>query len=214
MSGHPGTAGRGITMAARTRLRAALVLAATVLTAACRAQPPELGVDGPVTAPIEYGKWFQYERDLFGYNPAFMPGPVSFDLANRPYMLAFDDDAGTNAAVQTLDDDGNWIRLDHKVSVLQRYPEWDGAYLTGVSCEARIVFDGDGDAYMVMDARSSNLEKVLLLHSRDRCRSWDVYELPCGYARLEFQDTHNDLSRPPVVLGRAVSYTHLTLPTN
>ena len=45
---------------------------------------PELAVAGPVTAPIQHEKYFRMERELFGYDPRYVPAPVSFDAENRP----------------------------------------------------------------------------------------------------------------------------------
>ena len=168
-----------------------LLLVAAVST---RAQDkPELGVPGSVCAPIQHRAFWRLEPELFGYRPRFVPGVVTFGPENRPYIR----DRG---AVQTLDRDGKWVRLDFAGCVQRAYPKWDGKFSTGPFAEEHVVFDAGGDAYLIVNATRSSVGQVLLLHSRDRCRSWALYSLGRGYARLERADGHNDLSHPPPVL--------------
>ncbi len=195
--------------AAVTAVVVALVPAQEVALA--DTQPaPEMATDGPVLAPIRYQKWFEGERELFGYSPRFVPNAVTFDRDNRPYIRTDLDHESRPDVVQTLGDDGSWVSLEIGPSITQAYPAWDGEMLRGPGSERRVVFDDDGDAYTLADCRSSNLERVLLLHSRDRCRTWTTYELDCYFARLEFQSGHNDLSRPPAIAARG-GRTHLFL---
>jgi len=194
-------------MPARTRLLAVLLcpLAAGCVGPAAKA-PPELGVAGPVLAPIRHERFFRGERELFGYRPRFWPNTVTFDPDNRPYLRAGDEHQGwknTVGVVQTLDRRGRWRRLDFTSAIRARFPKWDGTFLRSHFAEERIAFDAAGDAYMVVNGTRSSLHRNLLLHSRDRCRSWHVHELPAGWARLEMPDGHNDLDRPPVLLVHA-----------
>ena len=109
-----------------------LLLVAAVST---RAQDkPELGVPGSVCAPIQHRAFWRLEPELFGYRPRFVPGVVTFGPENRPYIR----DRG---AVQTLDRDGKWVRLDFAGCVQRAYPKWDGKFSTGAFAEEHVVFD-------------------------------------------------------------------------
>jgi len=54
------------------------------------------------------------------------------------------------------------------------------------------VFDRDGVAYALAGTSAGRL----LLHSKDRCRSWVPYSVPIN-AKLEHDDGNNDLTGPP-----------------
>lgn len=163
---------------------------------------PELGA--PASAPIKHEKFFRGERELFGYNPRFEPNVVTFDPDNRPYIRSQGPMPGwtnTVGVVQTLDADGRWLRLDFTPPIKERYPEWDGCLFTGPFAEERIVFDSAGDAYMNVNCTRSNIKRNFLLYSKDRCRSWQLYELPGVRAQFEVPDGHNDCQSPPVILS-------------
>jgi len=146
-------------------------------------------------APIVHKKYFQQERELFGYNPQYEPNIVTFDPDNVPYVRT------PRGTVMTLTND-NWIEYDFKTSVSNALSDWGGAFFTGPFSSEHIVFDNDGDAYMTMklDPAKTN-SRAILLHSKDKCRSWTVYVLPYSHrgAGLEHQDMHNDIAHPPVL---------------
>lgn len=153
----------------------------------------ELGVPGPILCPIQHRPFWRLERELFGYQPRFVPGVVTFGPKNRPYIRA-------EGAVQTLDEKGQWVRLDFAKFVQAKYPNWDGKFGTGPFAEEHVVFDDGGDAYMIVNATRSSIKQLLLLHSADRVRTWQVHTLGPGRARLERRDGHNQLKYPPPVL--------------
>ncbi len=139
------------------------------------AMAAELSVEEPVLAPIHYGDR-KGEKELFGYNPAFNPNVVSFDLQNRPYIRIR---AGKKPAhgvaqgtlLQTVDGQGNWIVLDIWDRIENR-PEGHWAE----KFRYEIVFDGRGEAYLLVDG-TGEVDRVWtwLLHSIDGCRSWRLY---------------------------------------
>ena len=161
----------------------------------------ELAVKGPVLAPIRHEKYYRGERESFGYRPRFQPNVVTFDPENRPYVRTW----GPDPSIQTLDDEGRWIKLDFKAAIRQKYPDWDGKIATDFGYDQRVVFDHDGDAYLIAAMNLSSIGKALLLHSRDRGKTWAVYDVPWYrpevFARLESQDGHNDLRQPPAILA-------------
>ncbi len=65
----------------------------------------------------------------------------------------------------------------------------------------RVIFDNDGDAYMIVEP-SGNPLGCMLMHSTDNCRTWTVYSFASlvHFTKLTFQDGHNDLSNPPSIL--------------
>jgi hypothetical protein len=167
---------------------------------------------GSVQTPIMHQQYFRGERELFGYNPRFTPSDVSFDLDNRPYIRVgkradghdmFAGDDTTMGVIQTTDDNGNWIELNTFLPAIKAmYPSWSGTYSAGVSMDERIVFDSSGDAYMVVQTNRSNLNFNVLLHSKDRCRTWKVYPLSSTYyfTKWEVRDGNNDTDKPPVLM--------------
>ena len=83
--------------------------------------------------------------------------------------------------------------------------------------EKAIRYDNDGDFYLLvpvekLDADGKNVDwhtrTTLLLHSRDRMRSFEVHRLPGRLATFEKLDGHNRdcLKRPPVILLGDYSY--------
>jgi formylglycine-generating enzyme required for sulfatase activity len=159
----------------------------------------EISVRGPVQTPIHHRKYYRGERELFGYDPRFTPNVVAFDRENRPYIR-------DGAVVQTLDTSGRWIGLEMGPSIRKVYPDWDGEIRRGPFIEERVVFDAAGDAYTCADLTRCNVGKMLLLHSRDACRTWDVHVLPQSWFVLEHNNGFNDIIGPPVLAharGRA-----------
>jgi hypothetical protein len=195
-------------------------IAAWSLATARAAVGPELAIDQ--YAPIVHQKYFRGERELFGYDPFFTPNTVTFDAFNVPYIavgieagkdVIHPSDTATDGVVQTLDANGNWLRLSYADDIRAKYLSWNGLYKAGTE---KIVFDDAGDAYMLSNhTRSSNLGRQLLLYSTDRARSWQIYELPSlgiGYgAVLESPDGQHRLSGPPTISLAGYGDNHLTL---
>lgn len=158
---------------------------------------PETQNGQRVYAPIKHKKYYQGERELFGYNPKFKPGTVSFSPENIPYIIA----TGDKAIIQTLDKDGKWIKLDFGKDIKRKFPQWNGFVQTHAFGNTRITFDSDGDAYLYVATGRSNLGRALLLYSKDKCRNWQVYRLPyLEHGRLEVNDTFNLEKYPPPIL--------------
>ncbi|MEZ6191944.1 MAG: BNR-4 repeat-containing protein [Phycisphaerales bacterium] len=159
---------------------------------------PELRDPDKAVAPIKHQPYFRGERELFGYAPRFVPNAVGFDTDNRPYIR----DGGV---VQTPDEAGGWTRLAIAPSIAEYFRE-RGETTTfeitgGEFVDQRVVFDDQGDAYTLVEARHADGDKLFLLHSRDKCVTWSVHLLPpLRHARLEFRDGHNTMTDPPAVL--------------
>ncbi len=160
---------------------------------AAEAPAPELLAPTPVATPIVHQPSWREELQLFGYHPRFVAGEVSFDTERRPYIR----DA---SVVQTLDDAGQWIKLDFTAAVAQAYPKWNRVFHSGDFADEQVVFDTAGAAYLLVDATRSNIKQQLLLYSRDHCRTWSVHPLGEVVARLERADGHNNRTLPPAIL--------------
>ncbi len=153
------------------------------------------------------------ERD-FGYNPNFLPGVVSFDCNNRPYIRIQD----STGKVQILDDNGTWKIVDMRASAFEyvkKHPEigtWDGKMKDSVNYEDRIVFDNNCYAYTYIDTPSfkdGSKSVGLLLFSKDYGQNWEAYKIPGVVnlsngnrmaATLEFNSGHNRIIGPPTIL--------------
>ena len=158
---------------------------------------PEIKNGKRVYAPIKHQKYYKGERELFGYNPKFKPGTVSFGPKNIPYIIG----PGNKPIIQTLDKNGEWINLDFGKDIKRQFPHWNGYIRTDAFGNTRITFDSDGDAYLYLATGRSNLGKALLLYSKNQCRSWQVYKLPyLEHGRLEVNDTFNLKKFPPPIL--------------
>lgn len=182
---------------------------------------PELAID--VQTPIVHQQYFRGERELFGYNPKFSPNTVSFDNYNVPFIRSSLEngkdainktDGANGGVVQTLDASGNWLKLDFTDDIRAKYPTWNGVYSAGTFTEERVVFDEAGDAYMLVNhTRSSNLGRTLLLHSTDKARSWQVYQLPVtGFghsATFEVPDNQSRMTGPPTIITAAYAGNQL-----
>jgi hypothetical protein len=170
--------------------------------------PPEL--TAAVTSPIVWSG-FQSERQQFGYNPAFAPGPVSIAPNGRPILR------DKNLTLWVLNDNGTWKTvslfsaaeqsLQQQGHTWTTSPNWPGSPLFGSAAEQdrRVVFDQHCHAYTVVNAIRSSLGFAFLLHSRDGGRSWSAYALPGwtgdGDVRMEVpSSTKHRLSRPPVLV--------------
>ncbi|NOY42297.1 MAG: PEP-CTERM sorting domain-containing protein [Planctomycetes bacterium] len=198
------------------RISCALLVCTAMAT--CHATAPELGTNyiidttGGSSNPIVHQQYFVGERELYGYDPHFMPNTVTFDPTNKPYMrvgtengvdLISNSDFADGGYVQTLDASGNWIELSFVDDIQSAFGFWNGIYFAGTTADERVVFDDVGDAYMLVNAArpGSNLGRNLLLYSTDNASSWDTYILPTGmWATFEVPDSQSDNSGPPTIL--------------
>jgi hypothetical protein len=175
--------------------------------------PPELGSSAPAqnaTTPIVW-QGFRSERQQFGYNPAFVPGPVSIAPNGRPIIR------DKNLTLWVLQDNGTWktvalLTVAEQSLHQQGYtwstsPAFPGSPRFGSAAEQerRVVFDQRCHAYTVVNALRSSLGFAFLLHSRDGGRSWAAYPLPGwtadGDVRMEMPSSPNHrLQRPPVLI--------------
>ena len=154
---------------------------------------PELASDGPVTTPIRHEPFFRGERELFGYNPRYPVGVVSFGPDNEPYIT-------DRYRLFTLNEQGKWIDLALTKAVQARHPDLIGVVYF---IDPYLSFDRDGDAYALIQTRRSTGHCYGLLRSTDRCRSWTFHELPAYAYRFEHNEAHNQLpGPPPMVEGR------------
>jgi hypothetical protein len=142
---------------------------------------------------------FDREREAgFAYNPRFLPGVVSFDARNRPYMrvgvhepavLAESYDGPRHstrgeprswvaAYLQTIDDRGQWV-----AQPVQPEPVRSGHFLG----HQRVVFTEAGEAYQLVSKRTALGEVSFLLVSTDGMRTWLSEPMPSEYRyeRLE-----------------------------
>ncbi len=175
---------------------------------------PETRGEQPVHAPYAHQYYQAAERALFDYCPDFLPGFVSYGPDGRGYIHSGD-------LVQFRGEDGKWQYTD-LVPILKQWAKeqgWPGLQLSwGQSLgETAIRYDNDGDFYLLvpvekLDADGKNVDwhtrTTLLLHSRDRMRSFEVHRLPGRLATFEKLDGHNRdcLKRPPVILLGDYSY--------
>ena len=175
---------------------------------------PETRGEQPVHAPYAHQYYQAAERAVFDYCPDFLPGFVSYGPDGRGYIHSGD-------LVQFRGEDGKWQYTD-LVPILKQWAKeqgWPGLQLSwGQSLgEKAIRYDNDGDFYLLvpvekLDADGKNVDwhtrTTLLLHSRDRMRSFEVHRLPGRLATFEKLDGHNRdcLKRPPVILLGDYSY--------
>ncbi|HAI13747.1 MAG TPA: hypothetical protein DCM28_18720 [Phycisphaerales bacterium] len=175
---------------------------------------------GPVFSPITHQKDWISERDIYGYKPAFIPNPVSFDQNNIPYMRqGYHFQSGKKqirrhpVAIQTLATNGQWEKIFFTAGVLDKYSWWDGNMHTGSFANERITFDKDNSLYTIIDAQRSNIGKVYLCYRDKSDSTWQYYPLPMGWTALETYDGHNAIEQPPAILSMTDKVLRLILPS-
>lgn len=175
---------------------------------------PETRENRAIYAPYSHQYYLAAERAIFDYCPNFLPGFVSYGPDGKAYIHSGD-------LVQYKGSDGKWHCTD-LVPVLKRWAKsrnWPGLQLSwGQSLgEKAIRYDNHGDFYLLVpvekiDASGNTFDwhtrTTLLLHSRDKLKSFDVYPLPGRLASFEKLDGHNQdcLKRPPLILLGDYSY--------
>ncbi len=172
---------------------------------------PEKASPEPVISPgrfITHQPYFLAERALHKYYPRFNAGYPSVAPDGRTYIYSGD-------RIQWLSPQGQWQTCDLK-PVLIKWAEsqgWKGFQNEwgAQGGNPTIRFDSDGDVYALVQAEQLNEKGLkfswktrctLLLHSRDKLKTWSVYKLPGRRASFEKLDGHNwdCLKRPPVLL--------------
>jgi hypothetical protein len=170
----------------------------------------------PAGTPIEHVN-LAGEAGLFGYNPRYMPGTVTFDRLNRPYITVgyretrdYPQTFESDSLIQTLNNQGQWVVHSLSDAVRSSFnPNWNGQIVSGTHIATeRVVIDSEGDAYTLF--RAVGISGRLLLHSRDGLATWDAYQVS-GTFKMETPDTFNDQGRPPVLI-RGGGGMHLLAP--
>ncbi|MFI4911638.1 MAG: LamG-like jellyroll fold domain-containing protein [Sedimentisphaeraceae bacterium JB056] len=150
----------------------------------------------PGTSPITYTSAFTREREIYGYNPRFMPLPVVFDKDNRPFILTAVPPGNTvgsidsfytgserteEAFIQTLDDNGNWVTYsitDDIMRSLYSYTQYAGPEITaGYKWEDRIFFDDDNNIRFTMISEAPDVSGTVLVYSEDGMETWKSLHL-------------------------------------
>ncbi|MES2308451.1 MAG: SUMF1/EgtB/PvdO family nonheme iron enzyme [Verrucomicrobiota bacterium] len=153
---------------------------------------PEYRPGANIYTPIVHQKFYKGERELLGYHPQFTPNTISFDPQNRPYIRT------TDGFVQTLDENGKWVKFDFKPFLKKAFPAWNDDLAVGPFAEERIVFDSAGDAYMHAFLSRSTKPCSVLMRSRDGCRTWETYVLPLPYwCNIEAEMPAIERNEPP-----------------
>ncbi|MFW6108385.1 MAG: BNR-4 repeat-containing protein [bacterium] len=169
-----------------------LVLVVAVLAAGCRG--PALRDQTPIVLQPQ-----EHEEALFGWQPRFVRNVPSFDHANRPYIRSRTADLDATGFVHVLDD-GRWVERGFLDAVKAKYPTFAGTCKGGGWWPSRIVFDADDHAYTLVRIRlEDKSQRNLLLRSSDRCRTWQVHDLPDGTFSIEHWTGHNEIPGPPPI---------------
>jgi hypothetical protein len=165
---------------------------------------PELLTQSP--NDTQYGRYFQSERRMYEYMPDFIPGKVTFDSMNRPYIRK-------GSYIETLNSSNQWVRLDFRPFIKAQYPTWDYVPLTnflvldGEFGNTKIIFDDNDWAYMHLNTQNRTTTSPLknfdlILYSTDYCRTWKMISVTNTYSiAWEQRGWNGSLSRPPMLLA-------------
>jgi len=175
-------------------------------SAALLLKPGQAPVDQPLKLPIKL-EAYRHENGQFGYAPEYEPNEAYFDLQNRPYLRHRTDNKYLTLGVQVLDD-GHWSLRSFSEALKAHYPTFRGTYMGGAFSSPKVVFDGDGGLYTMVQAMFDGGRHATLLHSSDRGRSWQVYDLGVGEFNLEQFTGHNATQAPPAILIHAATKPH------
>ena len=167
----------------------------TIVAAALSTAASGQGITPIVHRPLVH------EEKLFDWHPKFSVNVPAFDNNNRVWLRTRTGQTHlVDIAAQTLTRDG-WTSYSITGAVRQRYPDYAYSYYGGGSSKSRIVFDGDNDAYTLLDLRMKDERaQNVLMHSADGCRTWEIIELPEGRFTMEHFTGHNLIERPPAVV--------------
>ena len=148
--------------------------------------------------PIEYENYSKTEFRQYGYDPNFIPGPLSFDLDNVPYIRK-------ENYIQTLE--GNkWYRI-YFTDVIKNDSKYDNfKMIYSERFDTRVIFDDEGWAYTFVSLKHNNGDfKSVVLYSNDilnKYKEWKILELDDNgkLGLWETKQVHNDLSYAPVLI--------------
>ncbi len=149
-----------------------------------------------VIAPLEHQNYYKTSYRLHDYGPNFIPGPVTFDGNNIPYIRK-------ENYVQTLEN-GKWVRFYFDDAINQAIPNWNGEFDKSENYDTRIIFDDSDWAYTFISTRGDNQNNNdLVLYSKDKCRTWQALSKKIRWANSlwETRQVHGDLKLPPILLS-------------
>ena len=193
----------------------AIILSAVFPVGAERERPAY-----PVVLPMEY-EIFMHERELFGWDPDCMLNVPNFDSDNRVYIRSRNADRDSTGNVEMLVSK-DWKQISFVDEIVAAYPDFRGFNRASGWWPARIIFDTDNHAYTLVSIflgdndpksfmRNKGADNVLdpanrknvLLYSKDRCRTWQVVEIPqidCAATPLiEYPTGPLAIDGPPVI---------------
>ncbi|MFI4910183.1 MAG: BNR-4 repeat-containing protein [Sedimentisphaeraceae bacterium JB056] len=157
----------------------------------------------PGKAPIHYKGITIRERELYGYNPRYIPAAVTFDNDNHPYMITgvFDDYYATHdwadVYVQTLNDEGKWVVCDLNNLLKSKFPDLEKTqFYSGTHLSEKICFDDEGGMYFI--AKSQNPSSSYLFYSGDKLETFSICKIKDN-AILEQYDSFNPIETTPVM---------------
>jgi hypothetical protein len=153
----------------------------------------------PGKNPIPYKGISVRERQLYGYDPRYIPAAVTFDLDNRPYMIFgdFEDyyakSEWPDVYIQTLDDEGSWITCNLNDIFKAKFPQvGDTKFYSGTHLPEKIAFDRSGGMYFFATAQATS--KSYLFYSTDNLNKISVYDVS-GYGILEHYDSFQSVEK-------------------
>ena len=173
--------------------------------------------------PFHYQKLFDRERELYGYNPRFMPGNITFMKDNTPVIrFGVQGKIGSHKTsykgrkftelnyIQKLGKNGKWYITDSHMKSLRKYlklKQKDSLLvMSGERVPETVEFDHHDNAYTLVTARikDDRFNSNFLLYSHNGMKNWQVYPLieprRIEPAFLNYWRKGNDL--PPVILAK------------
>jgi hypothetical protein len=172
--------------------------------------------------PIKYRAVFDREREMFGYNPRFQPGIITFTPKNEPVMGAGVYPGlkpGSNGTpypkafmaeksyIQKLGIDGKWQGITSQIGAIRKRLSLDAVdklyVYKGERIPDSVEFDSQGWAYTLAKVKYIKGGRLhfatFLLYSLDGMKNWIALPLKGSNARLEPYRPNSDTSKPPVI---------------
>ncbi len=157
----------------------------------------------PGKTPIPYKGITDRERELYGYNPRYIPAAVTFDERNRPYMITGVFDGyypfydWTDVYIQTLSDDGKWVLCSLNDLFKAKFPNAaDTKFYSGTHLSEKIAFDRNGGMYFFAKAQSH--KGAYLFYSTDNLKTFSVSSV-ASLGILQQYDTFNPIETFPAL---------------
>lgn len=157
----------------------------------------------PGKNPIPYKGITVRERELYGYNPRYIPAAVTFDKDNRPYMITgtFDNYYASHdwsdVYIQTLSDDGKWVVCDLNDLLKSKFPDMaDTRFYSGTHLTEKISFDKDGGMYFFAQLQKPAV--TYLIYSNDRLKTFSACKV-INYGIIQQYDSFNPVEKFPAV---------------